>query len=281
MKTNYLYLFIVVGLLLGCSNDSFKTSPAGLKYRFVSSNPESPQPAIGDVVAIKLKYSDAEGKTIDEYPLFRTQLKKPSHEGGCIEDALAMMHKGDSAIFQIKAEDYYTFTLKQKIPKSIEPTSKLTFFIRLVEITPYNDFAQERQAARMSGEKEEEQLLKDYLARTNTTTEPATSGLIYIEMKKGDGPAPVAGKKVTVHYLGYFIDGQIFDSSYDRKQPFSFKLGTGEVIQGWDEGVSKMRKGGKARLIIPSYLAYGDKQTGPVPPFATLIFDVELIDIEQ
>jgi FKBP-type peptidyl-prolyl cis-trans isomerase FkpA len=270
--------FLIIG---GCSKGGFKTSETGLKYKFIVSNPDNIQPTVGDVVAIKMKYCSADGKVLDEYPLFRTQLKKPSHEGGCIEDGLAMMHKGDSAVFLIKAEDYYTFTLKQKLPKDIDPTSNLVFNIRMIEVTPYGDFTRERQAARMSGEKEEKQLLNDYLKRTNVTTAPTTSGLIYIETQKGKGSAPVTGKNVTVHYLGYFIDGQIFDSSYDRKEPFTFKLGAGEVIPGWDEGIAKMQVGGKARLIIPSNLAYGDRQTGLVPPFATLIFDVELLDAEQ
>jgi peptidylprolyl isomerase len=117
----------------------------------------------------------------------------------------------------------------------------LHFQVKLVEVTPFDEFEHERQVAKMSGEKEEEQLLNDYLKKANITTEPTNSGLYYIETKKGNGDAPVAGKKVTVHYLGYFVDGQIFDSSYDRKEPFTFRLGTGEVIQGWDEGVAKMR----------------------------------------
>lgn len=281
MKSNFLFIIFIFSLLLSCSEGGYKTAESGLKYKFITSNSGNPSPIVGDVIAIKLKYSDENDRVIDDYPLFRTQLKKPSHKGGSIEDALAMMHKGDSALFLIKAEDYYTFTLQQKLPQGIKPEGMLHFQVKMVEITPYEEFKHERQVAKMSGEKEEEQLLNDYLKRANITEEPTNSGLYFIETQKGTGDEPMAGKSVTVHYLGYFIDGQIFDSSYDRKEPFSFRLGIGEVIQGWDEGIAKMHVGGKARLIIPSYLAYGDKQSGAIPPFSTLIFDVELLSVSK
>jgi FKBP-type peptidyl-prolyl cis-trans isomerase len=97
---------------------------------------------------------------------------------------------------------------------------------------------------------------------------------------KGTGIKATAGRKVTIHYTGKFIDGQIFDSSYERNKPFTFTLGALEVIPGLEEGVSLMQVGGKARLIIPSFLAYGEKQIGPIPPFSTLIFEIELLSVE-
>lgn len=108
------------------------------------------------------------------------------------------------------------------------------------------------------------------------------SGLQYIVIEPGDGPAPQAGQEVQVHYTGWLTDGRKFDSSRDRGQPFSFPLGQGRVIRGWDEGVSLMRVGGVRRLIIPPELGYGDRGAGGViPPGATLIFDVELLGIVE
>jgi len=107
------------------------------------------------------------------------------------------------------------------------------------------------------------------------------SGLKYIDVKTGEGPAAVSGKEVTVHYTGTFPGGKKFDSSVDRDEPFVFKLGAGHVIKGWDEGVAGMRIGGRRRLFVPAALAYGKRGAGGViPPDAELHFEVELLGVE-
>lgn len=107
-----------------------------------------------------------------------------------------------------------------------------------------------------------------------------SSGLKYSDQVVGTGVEAVAGKTVSVHYTGWLASGQKFDSSVDRGQPFSFPLGAGRVIKGWDEGVQGMKVGGKRKLTIPSELGYGSRGAGGViPPNATLIFDVELLDV--
>jgi len=106
------------------------------------------------------------------------------------------------------------------------------------------------------------------------------SGLEYIEIESGSGAQAEKGRIVSVHYTGKFQDGKVFDSSHSRGEPISFPLGTGSVIKGWDEGIALMKVGGKAQLIIPPNLAYGESGAGGViPPNATLIFDVELVSI--
>lgn len=116
-------------------------------------------------------------------------------------------------------------------------------------------------------------------AQTMTTT---ASGLKYVDLVVGKGASPVQGKQVKVHYTGTLENGTKFDSSVDRRQPFSFVIGVGQVIKGWDEGVMGMKVGGKRKLVIPANLGYGARGAGGViPPNATLLFDVELLDVQK
>ncbi len=106
------------------------------------------------------------------------------------------------------------------------------------------------------------------------------SGLGIIMVEQGSGPLPQAGMTLLVHYSGYLENGTLFDSSVQRGEPIRFVLGANQVISGWDQGLALMGKGGKARLIIPPHLGYGDREIGPIPASSTLIFDIELIDFE-
>jgi len=105
------------------------------------------------------------------------------------------------------------------------------------------------------------------------------SGLVYLSLKEGNGDSPVETDKVKVHYRGTFIDGKEFDSSYKRNEPTEFQLNG--VIKCWTEGLQKMKVGGKAKLTCPASIAYGDRNSGPIPAGSTLSFDVELISVTK
>ena len=124
------------------------------------------------------------------------------------------------------------------------------------------------------------------VTNTNTAPAPATTTANVTElkiedMKMGNGTEAAPGKSVSVHYTGWLTSGKKFDSSVDRGQPFKFRLGAGQVIPGWDKGVSGMKVGGKRKLTIPPAMAYGDQGAGGViPPNSTLVFEVELLGVE-
>ena len=132
---------------------------------------------------------------------------------------------------------------------------------------------------KLAKEKFEKQITE--IKNTYSNLISTQSGLMYVILNEGNGVKPKKSETVSVHYTGTLIDGTKFDSSYDRKTPIEFKLGIGQVIKGWDEGIELLSIGGKAKLFIPPNLAYGERGAGGViPPNATLIFDVELIDIK-
>lgn len=113
-------------------------------------------------------------------------------------------------------------------------------------------------------------------------TSPSTGGSLVVEdLVVGTGATAAAGDTVSVHYLGTFTNGTKFDSSYDRGTPYSFRLGTGAVIPGFDQGVTGMRVGGKRRVTIPPALAYGSTGSGPIPPNTTIVFEIELLSVTR
>lgn len=173
------------------------------------------------------------------------------------DEGIALLNVGDKATFTIPAELGYGDRAVGTIPAN----STLIFEVELLNVVeppkPY-DVAK-----------------KDTIKRE--------SGLQYILVQENEGGVQAAaGKNVRVHYSGYLEDGKMFDSSVERGEPFVFPLGQGRVIRGWDEGVALLKTGEKARFIIPSDLAYGDRGYPPIiPAKATLIFDVELLEVVE
>jgi FKBP-type peptidyl-prolyl cis-trans isomerase len=134
------------------------------------------------------------------------------------------------------------------------------------------------RAKRIEEAKKQAEAAMEKLAAGFDKTE---SGLRYQFIQRGNGKQAENGKTVSVHYQGSLENGKVFDSSYARKKPIEFPLGKGHVIEGWDEGIALLKVGDKARFVIPSYLGYGSSGAGGViPPDATLIFDVELMDVK-
>ena len=137
------------------------------------------------------------------------------------------------------------------------------------------------EGSREKREAEEKATQKALLDKVAAGYEETTSGIRYQILQKGEGKKATKGAGVSVHYKGQLLDGTVFDSSYKRKQPIDFNVGVGQVIAGWDEGIQLLQVGDKARFVIPSDLAYGAAGAGGViPPNATLIFDVELMNVK-
>ena len=166
-------------------------------------------------------------------------------------------------------------------PGFIPPYAPLLYDVEIVDIVTPEAIEKEKQKQLADLREKEQKEIIDYLTKNKITARPLPSGLFYIETRSGKGIPPKAQQTVKVHYTGYLLNGKKFDSSLDREKPFEFVLGAGKVIKGWDEGIALMKPGSKAKLIIPSHLAYGERGNQPsIPPYAPLVFDVELISYE-
>lgn len=235
------------------------TTPSGLKYIMISTV-NGKQAATG--MKVKVHYSGylLNGEKFDSsvdrgQPIEITLGKRQVIAGW--EEGLAKLKVGDKARLIIPHQLAYGEAGR---PPLIPQSATLIFDVELVEATePLRPKAYDVEGLKV---------------------ETTRSGLKYIIVHSTKGTPAAAGKKVRVHYTGYFESGEIFDSSVERGQPFEFELGKGQVIQGWDEALQLMNQGEKARLIIPWQLGYGESGYGPIPPKATLIFDVELIEVK-
>jgi FKBP-type peptidyl-prolyl cis-trans isomerase len=313
MKISKKLLFAAVGAVVmfsACENSpypGYEASESGLYSMFYNHDENGVKPQEGDVVKLIMSYRNSKdsilfdskkmGRAGDgtiEFPLTKSTFK------ASFEEALATMSVGDSASFKISADSVYMKTfMVNELPPYIEKGSMLTFEAKLVKVTAKEEAMkeqqkqQEEQRVMMELRKNEEgKTLAKYLEDNKITTKPTASGLIYVETKKGNGAKATAGSMVKVNYVGMLLDGTVFDTSiearakeaglYDERrpyEPYEFPLGAGQVVPGWDEGIALMAPGAKGKLIVPSALAYGAQGGGPIPPFSTLVFEVELVSV--
>ena len=179
--------------------------------------------------------------------------------------------------------------------REIPPYTSIIYDVQVVDVKSKAEYAKieaaekkkqeaekkKQDAKKAEAKKAEQGLLQKYLKENKITEKPTASGLYYIEKVKGTGPQIHAGSKVSVQYTGTLLNGKKFDSSRDRGgKPFDLEVGKGNVIKGWDEGLLNMSKGGKAILIIPSSMAYGEQEMGSIPAYSTLVFDLEVVDVK-
>lgn len=203
-----------------------------------------------------------------------------------VEEAIGMMKKGGKATVIVPSKLAFGETGRGGI---VPPFATMIYDLEIVNVQTKAEhekaMADEKKKAeeKLSKSKAEEKSNMDkYLKEKGITAKPTASGLYYIEKVKGTGTRAVAGKTVKVHYTGTLLNGTKFDSSRDRNQPpYEFTLGQHQVIQGWDEGIALMNVGGKATLIVPSSLAYGGEDKGIIPPYSTLVFELELMDVKD
>ncbi len=293
MKKYLLIISSITLFVVSCKQAKFKgyeEAGNGLFYKFFIKNDTTLTPQVGDGIAIQylIKKQSNDSLIVNSKDVSRDGsgiakfLLQPPTFKGSIEDGILMMHKGDSASFIISADSFFLKTNKMnELPGFIRPGEYLNVYIKLVDIKTRKELEenQKKQEEELAKLKEEElKKLDEYIKANNIKVTPTQSGLYYIELKKGKGEKIGINYVAKIHYRGELIDGTVFDSS-EGKEPIQVTAGMGEVIPGWDEALQMMQKGTKAKIILPSSIAYGRQQAGPIPPYSTLIFTLEVIDV--
>ncbi len=286
-----------ISFFCSCSGDRMKTSESGMTYRFIEMNEGAQQIKVGDlpIGMCTLRLNDSViGKTDAPCRLYPA-VTNPMFPGD-INEGLLMMHIGDKAIFGVSADSLAKRGMR--FPNFYkEGTGMILYYeFAITDIITKDEFDQEKSIYNENlkqQQEEEKEIVANYIKENKIKATPTDEGLYIIVNKKGKGPNKVEiGRNVAINYTGHLLDGKIFDSSsetiakennvYDASRkygPIKYKVGETSFIPGWEQGVINQPAGSKLTLIIPSWLAYGSKGMGDIPPFSTLVFDIEIVSV--
>lgn len=288
-------LVAALGLAAGCTAEAGggkKTTASGASY-VVLQEGDGPAAQFNDIL-----FFTSTGRLADGQEFEKHDRTKPTHlrlgfrqPVVGLDEAMEGMKVGGKRKVWVPARAGFG---AKGVPGKVPPNSDLVFEVELIKIASAGDIkeAKEKESAKKRDEadKAQQEAAKELMkpatgkdiAKAEQKEVTTASGLKYVDERVGDGREAGPGNYVTVLYVGKLTDGKQFDKNLNRNRPFSFALGRGKVIKGWDEGVAGMRSGGKRRLIIPPELGYGAQGAGngAIPPNSTLIFDVELLRVQ-
>lgn len=254
----------------------------GVRYKILSINTKNRKVQQNDLLSIDLLgfAKNTKGKDtllFNSYgsgkPFF-IPVSEPT-----FNEVFLKLYKNDSIILFVNADSLFTNSFGKPLPDFIAPKSEVKFILKVAELFDEKEVEKLRETERARIVAKDSIDLNKLLSNLKDV-KTTSSGLIYVVTKSTNGALPNKGDQVQMLYSGYLLDGTKFDENLNAENPFEFKLGEGQVIKGWDEGVLMMHEGEEYKLIIPSYLAYGEQGTGPIPPNATLVFDVKLFKIK-
>lgn len=276
---NRIVLALVAGITLLASCNKMETTESGLEYKIITHAEGTRMVANGDVLLVNLRITTekADSVILETYTT-NTPRYIPAEEP-VLKEVFALLSKGDSAVILVNADTLFQKSFGSEKPKNMVDGEKIKFVITMVDVFNQQEM-QQKQNQQMSEFMEKDSVaLAQYLS-TLQNVQTTESGLKYIVVKPTNGKKAAKGNKVSMMYQGALLNGEVFDGNMDgSRPPMDFSLGLGQVIPGWDEGIALMKEGEEYKLIIPWRLAYGERGSGPIPPFSTLVFDVKLVKI--
>lgn len=268
----------------GCNSDSAKeTTTSGIEITYIKKG--NLKPEYGNLLLINTRYETQEGSILlqskpeDPMPvLYNDQTKS---EAGLLKEVLDNLKIGDSVYFEIPTKDLFEVTFNVAVPDSLDPNDNLKFYMGLESQMTENEYrayvvAKELELAEPNFQKEESEL-DQYIRELGKQTEKMDVGIYYTVLEKGSDVKIENGDYIDVRYKGMLLNGKEFDSGV-----YSFNVGNEEVIKGWDYAFKEFSEGTRATLYIPSRFAYGSRGSGrAIPPFSTLVFDVEVLEVKK
>jgi FKBP-type peptidyl-prolyl cis-trans isomerase len=282
-----IFVFLVNGFFISNAQidlAGFEKTESGLYYKFHRKVENGRKAQSGDMITLSVIHKDDNDSvlyTSADYPYPYTVSMMRSKGNADFYEALEMMSEGDSASFIFDSETYYKNTFgTDQLPAYIKKGSKMSFIIGFIDIKTRSEMAYEQMKIMNEQMKAEDEAIKSYLKRNNIKTEPLSSGLYYIEVNKGEGARANEGSLVKIDYSAKLLkSGKLIESTYKDGSAKEISLKPRYVMPGLIEGVSKMKAGGKAILIIPSHLGYGASGSQNVPPNSALLYEIELLKV--
>jgi FKBP-type peptidyl-prolyl cis-trans isomerase FkpA len=286
-----IYFFSSLLILSGLTNchkksefPGYTLANHGFYYKLTRIGEDGSKCQFNDFITTDICY-----KTIKDSIFFigrrKFQISKPDFPGA-IDECLTMLSKDDSASFIITASDFFKRTLSSGLPPYLKEGDKMKIDVSVIDIQTPRQYAQEKEAFLKwiddFGEYEKT-VLRQFLNGSKMKAKPTASGLYYLPLKNGGSKGVKTGDTVVVHYEGRFLNGKFFDSTRQRHEAFQFVYGQQwQVITGMEDAIGMMHEGEKALFIMPSELAFGQSgsSTGMIPPFTSLIFEVELLSVK-
>lgn len=265
-------LAAVAALVFAACGDGYKTTESGLKYKFLSQNTDGQQVQDGDLIIGKavIFFNDSILDSVkgDAVPLFMAdKANSANYFSRCLNEGLLLLHQGDKVELVFEADSL--LPIFGQLPASYKAGENQTMKYQI-------------EVSEVMNEAKETEKINKYLADNNLNVQPTEDGIYILSVEHGNGPKVENGKNIKVNYTGRFLDGQIFDSS-DTTQapgahdPIEYVVGQQSMIPGWELIMATMEQGGKAKVLIPSKLAYG--KSGMMAPYSTLIFDFEVLSV--
>lgn len=286
-RSNILLISLLTLIILACKQTpeypGYTKMDNGNYYKLLKIGESETRCKFSDFVTADIVY-----KTMNDSVFFKGrrkfQIGRPKYQGA-IDECLPMLGKEESASFIISAHNFFTKTLGSSTPSFLKTSGKMKIEIEIIDIQTAEQYNREKEAFIKWTEdfgEYEKIILKQYLQDSKLRLKPTENGLYSLVLQKGNDKKVNVGDTIVVHYEGRFLNGKFFDSTKKRNEAFQFVYGQQwQVIKGMEEAIATMHEGERSLFILPSEVAFGDSgsSTGIIPPFTSLIFEVELISI--